>query len=110
MLKINGYEWGIYAVSPHHPILIRPNGSVSVGVCDKETLKIYINEELEGWYLKKVICHEIVHAAMFSYGVILAHNEEEVIADLIASYGEEIIDITNSIFSKYQKNRGDFLL
>ena len=35
---------------------------------------------------------------------------KEVIADLIATYGEEIMDITNSIFERYKKNRGDFYL
>lgn len=98
----------MFAVSSTHPILVMPNGKKSVGVCDKESLKIYIDENLEGNYLKKVICHEVVHAAMFSYGVLLTNEEEEVIADLIATYGEEIMDITNSIFSRYQKNRGDF--
>ena len=100
----------MFAVSSTHPILVMPNGNKSVGVCDKESLKIYIDENLEGNYLKKVICHEVVHAAMFSYGVLLTNEEEEVIADLIATYGEEIMDITNSIFSRYQKNRGDFYL
>lgn len=110
MLNINGFGWRIFAVSSTHPILTMPNGKKSVGVCDKETFKIYIDENLEGNYLKKVICHEIVHAAMFSYGVSLTTEEEEVIADLIATYGEEIMDITNSIFERYKKNRGDFYL
>ena len=35
---------------------------------------------------------------MLSYGVILSDAEEEMVADLVASYGEEIIEITNSIF------------
>lgn len=35
---------------------------------------------------------------MFSYNVQLSYEEEEVIADLIAVYGQEIIDITNKLF------------
>ena len=53
--------------------------------------------------LKLVLCHEIVHAAMFSYDIRLDYQEEEVVAVLISNYGEEIIDITNSIFSKLSK-------
>ena len=49
---------------------------------------------------KKVLCHEVVHAAMFSYNVMLSIDEEEVIANIIAKYGEEIIKITNSLFKK----------
>lgn len=51
-------------------------------------------------FLKKVLCHEIVHAAMFSYNVDLTLEQEELVADLIATYGEEIIDITNQMFKK----------
>lgn len=50
--------------------------------------------------LKKVLCHEIVYAAMFSYNVNLTLEQEELVADLIATYGEEIIEITNQMFKK----------
>ena len=42
--------------------------------------------------------HELVHAAMFSYDIDLDPDEEENIADLIATYGEEIVDITEKVF------------
>ena len=45
--------------------------------------------------LKKVLCHEVVHAAMFSYNVELTLEQEELVADLIATYGSEVIRITN---------------
>jgi hypothetical protein len=35
---------------------------------------------------------------MFSYNVELTIEQEEVLADLIATYGQEIIRITNTIF------------
>lgn len=50
--------------------------------------------------MKKVLCHEITHAAMFSYNVELNVQQEELLADLIATYGQEIIDITNKIFTR----------
>ena len=43
---------------------------------------------------------------MFSYNVFLTVDQEELLADLIATYGEEIIEITNKIFNKI-KNRGE---
>ena len=58
---------------------------------------IYINNTLHGKKLKRVLCHEITHAAMFSYKVKLTLEQEEFIADLIATHGQEIIDITNKI-------------
>ena len=54
-------------------------------------------------FLKKVLCHELTHAAMFSYNVELTIEQEELLAELIATYGEEIIDITNILFYKLKE-------
>lgn len=78
------------------------NGDFTIGICDNETKTIYLADFLRGHLLKKVLCHEIVHAAMFSYNVGLSEDQEEILADLIATYGEEIISITNKIFKKLQ--------
>ena len=51
-------------------------------------------------FLKKVLCHEIVHAAMFSYNEDLTIEQEEIVADLIATYGKEIIEIANNMYKK----------
>jgi uncharacterized protein YjaZ len=48
---------------------------------------IYINEELSDRMIKKVLCHEVMHAAMFSYNVELSIEQEELLADLVATYG-----------------------
>jgi hypothetical protein len=50
--------------------------------------------------MKKVLSHEITHAAMFSYNITLSLLQEELLADLIATYGQEIIYITNKIFHR----------
>ena len=78
-----------------HPSLFRSDGSLSIGSCDNITRKIYISDALSSTLTKRVLCHEIVHAAMFSYDVWLKYDEEELLADLVATYGQEIIDITN---------------
>ena len=41
MFKLNGFEWRVFLVSPSHPLLIKPDSSLAIGVCDKETQKIY---------------------------------------------------------------------
>lgn len=100
MLELNGVQWYIKFVQSYDKSLVRPNGTLTIGMCDSYTRTIYINETLQGAILKKVLCHELTHAAMFSYGILLSHDEEEILADLIATYGEEIIYITNKIFNK----------
>lgn len=41
--------------------------------------------------IEKVLCHELTHAAMFSYNINLTADQEELVADVIATYGTEII-------------------
>lgn len=106
MFTINGEEWRVVLVSPFHPKLQKHDGSSAIGSCDDTTKTIYIDETLNELWVKKVLCHEITHAAMFSYNVNLSLEQEEIVADLIATYGQEIISITNKIFKRIKENRG----
>ena len=100
MFNINGIDWKIKLTSSNHPKLKRNNSSIALASCDDTTKTIYISDIVPIWKIKKVLCHEIVHASMFSYNINLTIDQEEIIADLIATYGEEIIEITNKIFNK----------
>jgi hypothetical protein len=100
MFIINGEWWYIIYVAPTDEILLRPEGIFTVGMCDDVTKTIYLSDELYGDFLKKVLAHETTHAAMFSYDVFLTYEQEELIADIIATFGEEIIDITNLLFNQ----------
>lgn len=106
MFKINGDNWRVVFVSPYNPILKKKDGYYTLGACVDDTKKIYINNKLSLEKVKQVLYHEITHAAMFSYDIQLTYDQEELLADLLATYGQEIIDITNKIFSKIKNNRG----
>ena len=100
MFTINGEYWKIHLVSPNHPALYRLDGSLTIGACDDDTKTIYVNDMLNHTLTRQVICHEITHAATLSYNVKLTLDQEALLADLIATYGDEIISITNRVFSK----------
>lgn len=100
MFRINGEAWEVLRVPPDYPALFRTDGSQTIASCDDVTKTIYINNQLTDNFLKKVLCHEITHAAMFSYNVNLTVDQEELLANLIATYGDEIIYITNKVFRK----------
>lgn len=106
MVNINGVEWRILMVSPFHSGLLRSDGSFAIGCCDDNVKIIYVSDSLSPQLTKKVIAHELTHAAMFSYGIVLNIEQEEVLADLIATYGEEISDITDEIFARLKEIRG----
>lgn len=86
-------------VPPYHPILYR-NGNPAIGCCDDITKTIYISNILSQSLMKKVLCHEIVHAAMYSYDVEISDYVEEIVADLIATYGNEIMNLTHVTYDK----------
>lgn len=70
MININGEDWKVFLVSPNHPCLLRSDtGTYTLGCCDNYLKAIYVNEDVNEFYLKKVLCHELVHACMFSYRI-----------------------------------------
>ena len=93
MFTFNGIGWRVEFTNPRNPIFMRGDGTYAPGVCVNDTKTIYLADSLEGKMLKKVLCHEIVHAAMFSYNVYLSLEQEEVIADIISFFWVKIINI-----------------
>ena len=105
MVNINGENWRIYLVPSWHPALIRSNGTTTIGACDDQKKAIYILDGLSIKKFKKVLCHELTHACMFSYDVELTIEQEELVATLIMTYGEEIIEMTNTIFQRLKERK-----
>jgi hypothetical protein len=52
--------------------------------------------------IRKVLYHELTHAAMFSYNVDLSYEQEEMLADMLATYGHEILYKANEIISRIE--------
>lgn len=97
---INGILWQVKQVPPTYPMLMTSSGNFTLGCCDNADKVIYIAKGL-GWQkFKKVLCHEITHAAMFSYGIKLTIDQEELIADILSTYGDDVITVTNRVFKK----------
>lgn len=97
---LNRIEWTVIFVNPSNDKLRRSDGSLTVGATEIPTRMIYIADNLYPAFEWKVLCHEIVHAAMASYGVWLTVEQEEIVADLIATYGKEIIQTTDKVFAR----------
>lgn len=100
MITVNGEGWALCLVPPDHPALTTPEGTQALGCCDDITKAIYIRDTLHPSRMRKVLCHELTHAAMYSYDISIPDPEEEMLADLVASYGDEIISLTNMVARK----------
>ncbi len=97
---INGLGWRVRIVPPTYPILLTDKNTFTLGCCDNSTRTIYIADGLDEVKFRKVLAHEVTHAAMFSYKVILTLDQEELLADIFSTYGDEIIAVTNKVFKK----------
>lgn len=86
-------------------MLKRTNGEYSVGCCNSFDKTIYLSSALNGEFLKKVLTHEISHAALFSYNVVLPLILEEEVADLIATYGHEITSLSDRVYNIIKKDQ-----
>ena len=91
MFSVNGIKWKEVFVPSDADCL-----EGAVAVCDNNTKTIYVREDF---------AQELTHAAMFSYDIHLSLKQEELLADLLATYGEEIIVKANELFERIKRKR-----
>lgn len=97
MFKINNKTWEIVKISRQNPMLMRSDGSRTVGMTDRNTQTIYIADDLLGGFLDKVLCHELCHAFCLSYNIYMDIETEEIVADFLATYGREVFEIADRL-------------
>lgn len=97
MFKINNKTWEIVKISRQNPMLMRSDGSRTVGMTDRNTQTIYIADDLRGGFLGKVLCHELCHAFCLSYDIYMDIETEEIVADFLATYGREVFEIADRL-------------
>lgn len=97
MFTINGIDWEIIYVNPFSDDLRRSDGSLTVGVTDMPKRSVFLSNKLRGAFLRKVLAHELVHCFMFSYSIHIPIEEEEYIADWVATYGTDLIYLLDDL-------------
>lgn len=104
MFEINGIVWEIIYVNPFSNDLRRSDRTLTVGVTDMSKRTVFLSNRLKGAFLRKVLAHELVHCFMFSYDIHIPIEEEEFIADWVATYGTDLIylldDLMRNILSR----------
>lgn len=102
MFQLNGIVWDIIFVNPENPILFDTyNNIMSVATTDWNTKTIYIANNVNDEFLLKIIKHELYHCyefSMLAYDLPLFY--EEHVADFIATYGEQLLDLAYDLHAK----------
>lgn len=101
--EINGIKWNIIFVSPYDDRLMRSDGSKTVGVAFLDETTIYLSNRLRGAFLRRVTAHELVHAFCLSYSIFMSIDEEERLADWVATYGTELVYLLDDLMCAMKK-------
>ena len=94
---INGTNWRVQYENALSGELRRSDGTISLGVTDRNTHTIYLSDKLQGFMQRKVLIHEVCHAICMSYDVHLPIEQEEILCDFVATYGDEVFGIVDMI-------------
>ena len=93
--ELNSIQWQILWVDNKNSLLSRTDGSMSVGVTDMNTHCIYLAKSLHGAFLRKVIIHELCHCVCMSYDIYMPIEQEEMLCDFVATYGDQVFEIVD---------------
>lgn len=109
---MNEILWHFMLVRSDSNVLYDRTGNRRVATTDPDTRCIYISSNLDPDLRKRVILHELAHAAMVSYGLIPQVRDftypeaeiraEEWICNFLADYGSEIFEIAASLYSSWR--------
>ena len=100
---INGTNWRVQYKNPLSGELKRSDGTISLGVTDRNTHTIYLSNALHGYMQRKVLIHEVCHAICMSYDVYLPIEQEEILCDFVATYGDEVFGIVDMILGAVRR-------
>lgn len=102
MFIINGFVWRVLFVDPNSYVLYDfRNNIMSVATTDLYTHTIYISWDVDDLFLIKILKHEIYHCYEFSkIAYDLPTVYEEIVADFIATYGEDIINLAYDVYDQ----------
>lgn len=105
-MTVNGIKWRIVFTDNPHDLEL--NGTVRLGITDRNTHTVYIHNSLQGDLLKKVLLHELTHVWLFSYGYDLSVEIEEMLCGFVDTFLFDLSDALNILLeSKPTENRID---
>lgn len=100
---INGTMWQVQYKNSNSGELKRSDGTISLGVTDRNTHTIYLSNALHGYMQRKVLIHEVCHAICMSYDVYLPIEQEEILCDFVATYGDEVFGIVDMMLGAVRR-------
>ena len=104
-VTINNIDWKIKFTYASSGDLRRYDGTYTIGMTDNKKKTIFLYNGLDDALLYKVLCHELVHAFCFSYGIKMDVEDEERLAQFVAIYGRDILGMTDEVIGHILKQK-----
>lgn len=98
---VNGQIWQLAFVPASSTDLQRSDGSISLAVTDNGYKTVYINRNVHGAMLDKVLCHELCHVFAFENDLHMPIETEEIVADFLATYGRDVFAVADDILNRF---------
>lgn len=95
-INVNNLKWNIIYTNNKNDLMLE-DGTITLGVTDRNLQCVFIYDKLYGNMLKKVLIHELTHVWLYSYNYNLTIDEEEFICGFMDLYSCDIIDHINHI-------------
>ena len=103
IFSINGTIWQVQYENSNSNELRRSDNVSVLGVTDRNAHTIYLSNALHGHMERKVLIHEVCHAICMSYDVHLPIEQEEILCDFVATYGDEVFGIADMILGAVRR-------
>ena len=103
IFNINGTIWQVQYKNSNSGELKRSDNVSVLGVTDRNIHTIYLSNVLRGFMQRKVLIHEVCHAICMSYDVYLPIEQEEILCDFVATYGDEVFDIVDMVLGAVRR-------
>ena len=104
-VKMNDIIWTVVGVERDADELDF-DGEVVFGLTVYASLTIFVRaEDVSRDVLRRTITHELVHAAIYSYGYDGSSMNEEAIANFFECFGEEIMNDSDFVYGKIRASK-----
>lgn len=101
IIDINGIMWTIIRTDEPEKLLMNNKRLKGVTVYKDNT--VYINDELIGNRLNKVLLHELSHIYIYETQIEMKEfYDEEMLCDFMAKFGNQITDKAKRIMSDFK--------
>ena len=97
-MVVNGIRWRVLFTD--NPNDLELDGTIRLGITDRNTHTIYIHNSLQGEMLKRVLLHELTHAWLFSYGYDLSIEIEEMLCGFVDTFLFDLSDALDDLLGE----------